>query len=152
MVDFSMLQQQVKALTEGEPDLIANLSNISALLNESMDKINWVGFYLVKDQGLVLGPFQGRPACVRIPLGKGVCGTAVSEARSIRVDDVHQFDGHIACDAASRSELVVPIFCQNAVVAVLDIDSPVVARFTESDREGVEMVVKEIERLFSADN
>lgn len=152
MVDFSMLQQQVKALTEGEPDLIANLSNISALLNESMDKINWVGFYLVKDRGLVLGPFQGRPACVRIPLGKGVCGTAVSEARSIRVDDVHQFDGHIACDAASRSELVVPIFCQNAVVAVLDIDSPVVARFTESDREGVEMVVKEIERLFSADN
>lgn len=152
MVDFSLLQQQVKALTEGEPDLIANLSNISALLNESMDKINWVGFYLVKDQGLVLGPFQGRPACVRIPLGKGVCGTAVSEARSIRVDDVHQFDGHIACDAASQSELVVPIFCQNAVVAVLDIDSPVVARFTELDREGVEMVVKEIERLFSADN
>lgn len=151
MTDYQMLKQQITALIEGEPDIIANLSNVSALLNQTMDTINWVGFYLVKDEELVLGPFQGKPACVRIPLHKGVCGAAVREARSMLVDDVHQFDGHIACDAASRSELVVPILSQGKVVAVLDIDSPVEARFSESDREGIEMAVKAIEHLFCAD-
>jgi len=152
MTDYALLAAQVKALTEGEPDLIANLSNISALLNESMKRINWVGFYLVKGEELVLGPFQGKPACVRIPLSRGVCGAAASGAKSMLVDDVHQFEGHIACDADSQSELVVPIISQGRAVAVIDIDSPVVARFTEADREGIETVVREIVPLFGADN
>lgn len=148
MSDYSLLKEQVRALTSGENDLVANLANISALLADSIEQINWLGFYLVKDNELVLGPFQGKPACVRIPLDRGVCGAAASSANSVLVEDVHQFDGHIACDSASRSELVVPILYDGEVIAVLDIDSPDIARFTEADREGIEMVVSEIEPLF----
>ena len=107
---MNLLYEQVKALTENENDLIANLSNISACLNENLDNINWVGFYIMKDGELVLGPFQGKPACIRIPVGKGVCGTCVFERKIQRVEDVHKFPGHIACDGASNSEIVLPIF------------------------------------------
>ncbi|MDQ0231061.1 GAF domain-containing protein [Metabacillus malikii] len=124
---------QLKALIEDEKDLIANLANAAALLNHYLDDINWVGFYLLKDNQLVLGPFQGMPACVRIPLGKGVCGTSVSERKTLRVANVHEFPGHIACDAASNSEIVVPIINGDDVIGVLDIDSPSLNRFDEED-------------------
>lgn len=128
------LVKQAAALIDSEPNLVANLANVSALLNMSLSDINWVGFYLMDgDSELVLGPFQGKVACVRIPVGKGVCGTAVAQATSQLVHDVHQFPGHIACDAASNSEIVVPIIKDGKVVAVLDIDSPLVGRFNQAD-------------------
>lgn len=144
--EYELLAQQLQALTEGEPDLIANLSNASAAINEALDNINWAGFYLVKDGMLVLGPFQGKPACIRIPLGKGVCGTAAQNDQTQLVKDVHEFTGHIACDSASRSEIVIPVHDKNgAVAAVLDIDSPYLARFDESDQAGLEHCVKILE-------
>lgn len=139
--------QQIKALVTGEPDLIANLANVSAALNQYLDQINWVGFYLMKQGELVLGPFQGKPACIRIPVGRGVCGTAVSSAQTQRIDDVHAFPGHIACDAASNSELVVPILVNGAVIAVLDIDSPVHNRFTVAIQQEMEAVVATLQTL-----
>jgi L-methionine (R)-S-oxide reductase len=139
--------QQIKALVAGEPDLIANLANVSAALNQYLDQINWVGFYLMKQGELVLGPFQGKPACIRIPVGRGVCGTAVSSALTQRIDDVHAFPGHIACDAASNSELVVPILVNGTVVAVLDIDSPVQNRFTVAIQQEMEAVVATLQTL-----
>ena len=142
--DYATLHQQAAALVAGEPDLIANLANLSALLNEHLCDINWVGFYLTSattPDELVLGPFQGRVACVRIPFAKGVCGTAASTQTTQRVDDVHAFPGHIACDAASNSEIVVPIVVAGRLVAVLDIDSPQHARFTPQDREGLEALL-----------
>jgi L-methionine (R)-S-oxide reductase len=139
--------QQIKALVAGEPDLIANLANVSAALNQYLDQINWVGFYLMKQGELVLGPFQGKPACIRIPVGRGVCGTAVSSAQTQRIDDVHAFPGHIACDAASNSELVVPILVNGTVVAVLDIDSPVQNRFTVAIQQEMEAVVATLQTL-----
>ncbi len=143
---YELLAQQLQALTEGEPDLIANLSNASAAINEALGNINWAGFYLVKDGMLVLGPFQGKPACIRIPLGKGVCGTAAQNDQTQLVKDVHEFTGHIACDSASRSEIVIPVHDKNgAVAAVLDIDSPYLARFDESDQAGLEHCVKILE-------
>ncbi len=143
---YELLAQQLQALTEGEPDLIANLSNASAAINEALGNINWAGFYLVKDGMLVLGPFQGKPACIRIPLGKGVCGTAAQNDQTQMVKDVHEFTGHIACDSASRSEIVIPVHDKNgAVAAVLDIDSPYLARFDESDQAGLEHCVKILE-------
>lgn len=145
--EYELLAQQLQALIEGEPDLIANLSNASAAINEALDNINWAGFYLVKDGMLVLGPFQGKPACIRIPFGRGVCGTAAHKDQTQLVKDVHEFLGHIACDSASRSEIVIPIHDKNgAVAAVLDIDSPHLARFDETDQTGLELCVKVLEK------
>ena len=141
---YELLAQQLQALIEGEPDLIANLSNASAAINEALENINWAGFYLVKENMLVLGPFQGKPACIRIPFGKGVCGTA---AKKDETQLVHEFPGHIACDSASRSEIVIPIHDKNgAVAAVLDIDSPELDRFDETDQSGLEHCVKILEK------
>lgn len=136
---YTMLSKQLEALLEGENNSIANLSNASALLNQFLERTNWVGFYLMEDGELVLGPFQGLPACVRIPVGKGVCGTAVSDKKTILVDDVQAFPGHIACDAASRSEIVIPLMKEDQVIGVLDIDSPELSRFTEEDRQGLQL-------------
>ena len=147
--DYLELEKQMDALLTGESDLIANLSNGSALLKESLDQINWAGFYLMREQDgkrqLVLGPFQGKPACVRIPVGKGVCGTAAKENRTLLVKNVHEFPGHIACDSASQSEIVIPIRNQGEVIGVLDIDSPVLDRFSEKDKEGLEKIAAVIE-------
>ncbi|MBB6056293.1 GAF domain-containing protein [Tolumonas osonensis] len=139
--------QQVAGLVSGEPDLIANLSNVSALLNDYLADINWVGFYIMRDGELVLGPFQGKVACIRIPVGRGVCGTAAATKATQRIDDVHAFPGHIACDSASNSELVVPVIVNDNVVAVLDIDSPKHARFTVEVQQEMEAVVKVLEGL-----
>lgn len=123
--NYALVIEQLKALIAGEPSMIANLANAAALLHQFLPDINWVGFYLTDGDELVLGPFQGLPACVRIPFGKGVCGTAAAERRTIVVPDVHEFPGHIACDAASQSEIVVPLMKEGRVIGVLDIDSPV---------------------------
>jgi len=141
---YQFLMKQLTALVESEPNRIANLSNASALLNHFLEKINWVGFYLYdqEKEELVLGPFQGLPACVRIPLGKGVCGTAAANRKTIRVDDVEQFPGHIACDAASRSEIVVPMIKEGRLIGVLDIDSPVTTRFDAIDQSMLEQFVQ----------
>ncbi len=139
---YTMLSKQLDALLEGENNSVANLSNASALLNQFLERINWVGFYLMEDGELVLGPFQGLPACVRIPIGKGVCGTAVADKKTMLVEDVQAFPGHIACDAASRSEIVVPLMKEDQVIGVLDIDSPEFNRFTKEDQQGLELFVK----------
>ena len=145
---YTLVTKQLSALLEGEPNVIANLSNASALLNQFLDRTNWVGFYLYEEESneLVLGPFQGLPACVRIPLGKGVCGTAASERKTRLVEDVHAFPGHIACDAASQSEIVVPIVKDDKLIGVLDIDSPEKARFDEEDQRHLERFVEELVR------
>ena len=145
MTNYDSLAAQLVALTDGIPYEIANLSNASALLWDTLPDINWAGFYKMVDGALVLYPFQGKPACIRIPVGRGVCGTAVAEDRTQLVYDVHQFPGHIACDCASNSEIVVPIFKNGEVVAVLDIDSPSLGRFDETDRAGLEQFVKVLE-------
>ena len=151
MTDYKELSLQLKALTEGVPYPTANLANASALLWQHLENINWAGFYIMEQGALVLGPFQGKPACIRIPVGKGVCGTAVAEDRTQLVADVHQFPGHIACDGASNSEIVVPIHKDGQVWGVLDIDSPLFGRFTTDDREGLENFVKALETaLFGA--
>lgn len=139
--NYDLVIKQLKALVEDERNAIANLSNASALLNQFLDRVNWVGFYLMEDGGLVLGPFQGLPACVRIPLGKGVCGTAASKQETVRVEDVHAFPGHITCDAASQSEIVVPLIKDGQVIGVLDIDSPEKNRFDELDQQKLEEFV-----------
>ena len=136
--DYDLILAQLQAVTESEKDLIANLSNASAVLSMNLDRINWIGFYLVRGNQLVLGPFQGRPACVRIEFGKGVCGAAISSGMVQRVDDVHAFPGHIACDGASNSEIVLPLFRKGMPVAVLDIDSPLFNRFSPEDQKGLE--------------
>ena len=138
MTDYALLSAQLASLMEGEDDLVANLANASALLNSQLEDLNWVGFYLVKGEQLVLGPFQGLPACIRLPYGSGVCGTAWKLASSVRVDDVHAFPGHIACDSASQSELVIPLTAGGRVWGVLDLDSPRFARFGTSDQAGLE--------------
>ena len=137
-VDYTLLCKQLKSLTDGVPHRIANLANAAALLWQSLSDINWAGFYLLEDGKLVLGPFQGKPACIEIPLGKGVCGTAAASGRTVVVANVHEFDGHIACDTASNSEIVVPLFVNGALFGVLDIDSPIFNRFTEADKLGLE--------------
>jgi GAF domain-containing protein len=129
------------ALVEGERDFIANASQFSAFINQTLADLNWAGFYLMKNGELVLGPFQGKVACVRIPLGRGVCGTAAQKRETVVVADVHDFPGHIACDAASNSEIVVPLIKDGALLGVFDIDSPLTHRFSEADREGVELLV-----------
>ena len=134
---YNQLISQAKSLVSGEQDLIANMANIGALLFNGLEDVNWAGFYLYKDEQLVLGPFQGQPACIRIPMGKGVCGTSASTQTVQRIDDVHSFDGHIACDAASNSEIVLPIVVNDTLIGVLDIDSPNHARFTQDDEDGL---------------
>lgn len=144
-VDYASLSQQLRALTRDIPYLTANLANTSALLWQSMPGLNWVGFYQMLDGALVLGPFQGKPACIRIPVGRGVCGAAVAQGQTQRVEDVHLFPGHIACDCASNSEIVIPLRKGTQIWGVLDIDSPEFARFTEEDQRGLELLAKEIE-------
>jgi len=146
--NYEVLLGQLEALIAGEDNRIANLSNASALLNQFLEDINWVGFYLMDERNeLVLGPFQGLPACVRIPVGKGVCGTAAQRRETVLVDDVHLFPGHIACDAASRSEIVVPMFAGGELIGVLDIDSPNLARFDEVDRQYLERFVRILSKI-----
>ena len=144
-MDYGVLLAQLKALTENVPHRIANLANASALLWQHLKNINWAGFYLLDENKLILGPFQGKPACIEIPVGRGVCGTAVSLGETVLVANVHDFPGHIACDSASNSEIVVPLRKNGCIVGVLDIDSPVIGRFTEEDRVGLE----EFARLLS---
>tara|TARA_B100001179_G_scaffold172548_1_gene127966 strand:- start:161 stop:643 length:483 start_codon:yes stop_codon:yes gene_type:complete len=135
---YRQLQQAAAALTDGEPDPVANMANVAALLGDFLPDLNWAGFYRVVDGELVLGPFVGRPACIRIPFGKGVCGTAAADGETQLVEDVHAFPGHIACDSETNSELVVPVVRNGAVIAVIDLDSPSLARFDQEDREGIE--------------
>jgi GAF domain-containing protein len=141
---YAELQASARALLAGERDAIANAANLAALLYWSLPDLNWAGFYLLERTGvdLVLGPFQGKPACVRIPVGRGVCGTAAERRHTVLVPDVHAFPGHIACDTASNSEIVVPILRAGRLVGVLDLDSPVLARFDEADAEGLEALVR----------
>ncbi|MDC3415780.1 GAF domain-containing protein [Aquibacillus salsiterrae] len=143
--NYELLLKQLEALISDEDNEIANLANASALLNQFLDKVNWVGFYLWTNDELVLGPFQGLPACVRIGYGRGVCGTAVKEGKTQRISDVHQFPGHIACDAASKSEIVVPLYKDGTIYGVLDIDSPIIDRFDETDQKYLEKFANLVE-------
>jgi L-methionine (R)-S-oxide reductase len=136
--DYALLDSQLRALLADEPDALASASNFVALLNNALDNVNWLGIYVLRGDELVLGPFQGKPACVHIPLGNGVCGTAAASLRTQRVADVHEFEGHIACDVDSRSELVVPLVTHGNLIGVLDIDSPIIDRFSNVDQRGVE--------------
>ncbi len=145
MTDYTLLNERLRALIGGVPHPIANLANAAALLWETLPDINWAGFYLAEGELLVLGPFQGKPACIEIPWGRGVCGTAAAEDRTQLVPDVHLFPGHIACDGASESEIVVPLRRDGRVVGVLDIDSPRKGRFTEADRAGLEAFARIVE-------
>lgn len=147
MTDYDLIIKQMSALAEELPDKVPVMANLSSILFYSMEDVSWAGFYTVRGDELVLGPFQGKVACVRIKKGKGVCGTAWAEDRTQLVPDVHAFPGHIACDSASRSEIVVPVHQNGDVAAVLDIDSTIPARFSEEDREGLESVVKSLEQI-----
>ena len=144
---YPLLRDQLQSLTAGVSYTIANLANASALLAQGLGDINWVGFYLMQDDMLVLGPFQGKTACIEIPVGRGVCGTAVAKDETQLVPDVHAFPGHIACDSASNSEIVIPLHKDGAVAAVLDIDSPTTGRFTQADKEGLELLVPILESI-----
>ena len=146
MTNYNDLCDKLSALVGGVPHKISNLANASALLYEALDDINWAGFYLIEDNILILGPFQGKPACIAIPIGKGVCGTAAAEKRTVVVPDVHKFPGHIACDNASNSEIVIPLFNKDALIGVLDIDSPLFNRFSDADKEGLERFAKILEK------
>lgn len=146
MTDYEALIAQTEALISGVPHRIANLANVSALIFDTLEDLNWAGFYLLEGETLVLGPFQGKPACIEIPVSRGVCGAAVREDRAQLVPDVHAFQGHIACDSASRSELVVPLRKNGAVIGVLDLDSPSLARFSEADRDGMERLARILEQ------
>ncbi|MDO6477411.1 GAF domain-containing protein [Alteromonas sp. 1_MG-2023] len=139
---YKELLTQAKGLMSGESDLIANMANLSALMFNRMEKVNWAGFYLYKEDQLVLGPFQGQPACIRIPVGRGVCGTAAQSLQTQLVEDVHAFEGHIACDAASNSEIVIPLVLNGKLLGVLDIDSPEYSRFDEEDKAGLEALAE----------
>ena len=146
MTDYALLTDQAAAMIQTAPHYVAARSNLSALICESMDRLNWAGFYLMDKGSLLVGPFQGRPACIRIEIGKGVCGTAVKEEKIQRVADVHAFPGHIACDSASRSEIVLPIRSGGRIVGVLDIDSPEPERFSEEDEKGLALLADLIGR------
>lgn len=148
--DYASLAEELIGLLTGEQDFIANAANTSALLFDALPDINWAGFYLLRKGELVVGPFQGKPACVRIPLGKGVCGTAAANRKTIVVRDVHEFPGHIACDAASQSEIVVPLLRGDELLGVLDIDSPAVGRFDDADRRGIERLAALFVRMSPA--
>jgi L-methionine (R)-S-oxide reductase len=147
---YADLNRDFQALMAGETSFLATLSNTSALLYERLTDVNWAGFYLLEGDTLVLGPFQGKIACVRIPVGRGVCGTAVSENRVQRVEDVHAFAGHIACDAASNSEIVLPLVVNGKIIGVLDIDSPEYSRFSTEDEQGLRELVDHLEKLLAA--
>ena len=147
MTDYNLLCEQLRALSEDNPHRIAKLANASALIYQGLDRLNWAGFYFLEGGKLVLGPFQGRPACIEIPMGRGVCGTAAKLDQTQLVEDVHAFPGHIACDSASRSEIVVPLHENGIVTGVLDIDSPVENRFDEADRAGVEAFARILEHF-----
>lgn len=147
--NYNLLGKQLASLIEDETNLIAILSNTSALLNDNLDQINWVGFYLIENNELILGPFQGHPACVHISIGKGVCGTAVANNQTQLVDDVNTFPGHIACDANSKSEIVVPIHVNNEIIGVLDVDAPITQRFSKGDQQGLEEIVSILEHQLS---
>ncbi len=149
-VDYASLQQQAEALIADEPDALANTANFIALLNENIAGINWIGIYVLRGNELVLGPFQGKAACVRIPLGRGVCGVAAERRSTLRVADVHAFDGHISCDPASNSELVVPLVAGDRLVGVLDIDSPHYDRFNAEDQSGIEALCATFVRKLEA--
>jgi GAF domain-containing protein len=149
MTDYNLLAEQIKSLAEDEPYYIPVLSNASAILYDAMDDLNWAGFYLMNKGSLLLGPFQGKVACIRIALGKGVCGTAAGNDETLVVPNVHEFPGHIACDSASNSEIVVPIHKDGEVVGVLDIDSPNLNRFSEEDKLGLQKFVKALEEVIS---
>lgn len=144
--DYALLCRQLEALTEGVTERVSNLANAASVLWYALEDINWAGFYLARGEALALGPFMGRPACVRIGPGKGVCGAAAQSRQTLVVPDVHDFPGHIACDAASRSELVVPLTVNGALYGVLDIDSPIPDRFSEADRQGLEAFARALER------
>lgn len=148
-VNYSELAGKLAALTDGVPYLIANLANASALLWQELPDINWVGFYRLTEGKLVLGPFQGKPACIQIPVGRGVCGRAVAENRVQRVEDVHAFPGHIACDSASNSELVLPLYRRGEIWGVLDMDSPLPGRFTQGDERGLEEITAILNDMIS---
>lgn len=150
-MDFNLLCAQVRELAKEDGWYVPLMANAAALLWDSMDRLNWAGFYLMREGRLVLGPFQGKAACVHIPVGRGVCGAAVAEDRTQRVANVHEFPGHIACDSASNSEIVVPIHRNGEVVAVLDVDSPKVGRFSETDQKGFEELVRVIEEVAAFD-
>lgn len=147
MTDYQLLCEQLRALASDEPYFIPVLSNASALIMENMEDLNWAGFYLRDGESLLLGPFQGKVACIRIAFGKGVCGTAAAEDAVQLVKDVHEFPGHIACDSASNSEVVVPIHADGKVVGVLDIDSPSLARFSQADADGLTQFVQVLEEV-----
>ena len=147
--DYDLLCRQLDALTEGVTERISNLANAASLLYHTLKEINWAGFYLLRGDVLALGPFIGMPACVRIPPGKGVCGASFERQETLVVPDVHEFPGHIACDAASRSEIVVPLCVDGAPYGVLDIDSPVPDRFSEADRQGLEAFARALERALA---
>lgn len=147
MTNYKIMTAQLEALSDSSRNYIPLLSNASALINESMEDLNWAGFYIVRNDALLLGPFQGKTACVNIARGKGVCGTAFEKDETQLVKNVHEFPGHIACDSASNSEIVVPIHEDGKVVAVLDIDSPLLERFDENDKEGLEAFVRKLEEL-----
>ena len=146
MTDYESLCAQVEALTENVPYPIANYANTAACIWHALPDLNWAGFYLVQEDSLILGPFQGKPACIRIPFGKGVCGTAAQTGQTQRVADVHAFPGHIACDCASRSEIVVPLFSDGKLIAVMDLDSPRPDRFTPEDQTGLEKLARVLEK------
>ena len=146
MMDYSLLKEQMDALTGTQSRPIPNLANASALIWQMLGDINWAGFYLMERDTLYLGPFQGKPACIRIPLGQGVCGNAAQKDQILRVYYVHEFEGHIACDSASRSEIVLPVHSDGSVIAVLDIDSPLTGRFSQEDEDGLREIVKVLER------
>ncbi len=149
-MDYKLLNSQLASLTKGVENTVTNLANAAALLWYSLENINWAGFYIFNGSELLLGPFQGKPACVKIPLGRGVCGTAAAEKRTQRVDNVHEFKGHIACDSASNSEIVIPVYKSGELFGVLDIDSPEFSRFTETDEEGLNEFVKVLEGALNA--
>lgn len=146
-MDYALLRDQMLALSETENGWVPLLANVSALLYEALEQVNWAGFYRVRGEELILGPFQGKAACVRIARGRGVCGTAWAENRTVRVENVHLFPGHIACDGASQSEIVIPLRSERGVEAVMDIDSPVLNRFTEADQKGLEQLAQAMEEV-----
>lgn len=148
-MNYSILKKQVQTLTENTTNLITDLANISALLSNSLNDVSWVGFYIFSEGKLLLGPFVGKPACTKIEIGKGVCGTSFAKKETIVVENVEEFPGHIACDSASRSEIVVPIFYKNEPIAVLDLDSTSYSTFTIEDKEGLEEISKIISKCFS---
>ena len=147
MTDYNLIKEQIKGFAETDSWFLPLLSNAAAVLYQSLPNINWAGFYLIHEGKLVLGPFQGNPACIHIAIGRGVCGTAVQEKKILRVDDVHQFPGHIACDSASRSEIVLPLEKEGEIFGVLDIDSPILRRFSKEDETGLKEITEIIQKM-----